>query len=113
VNDRLDQPDLGNRDKRILKHNPLRDAESRRIRLFGLDFREALLLVAIPRAAKEVLIGAIKIPQRLLQRLRIYLAQPCGCGLLFPLGEFSRKILATLGYGSAQTGQLRPGRCAA
>ncbi len=107
VNDRLDQADRGNRDTRIVQHNPLRDAESRRSRLFGRALREALLLVAIPRAAKDVLIGALKIPQRLLQRLRIDLAPPCGCGLLVQPGEVSRKIVVRKRFAGLAVGIAR------
>ena len=93
VNDRLDQPDLGNQDKRILKHNPLRDAESWRVGLLGFEFREALLLFAVARPTKEMLIGALQVTKRLLQRLAVDLLQPGGCGLLFDLGEFGRKVV--------------------
>jgi hypothetical protein len=39
----------------------------------------------------QVLIGVFEIAQRLLQRLRIDLAQPYGCGLLFEPGQFGTK----------------------
>ena len=48
----------------------------------------------------SVRIGAIKIPQRLLQRLTVHLAQPCGCGLLFQHFEFSRKIVVRQRFAS-------------
>src|SRR6266498_5478485 len=51
VNDCLDHADLGNRDKRIDQHNPLRNTEARRVDFARLELREAFLLVASPRAA--------------------------------------------------------------
>src|SRR6266508_5921542 len=98
VNDRLDHADLGNRDKRIDQHNPLRNTEARRVSFARLELREASLLVAIPRAAKEVLIGVFEIAQSLLQRLRIHLPQPGGCGLLFQTGEFRSKVVIRKGF---------------
>ncbi len=74
-----------------MKRNPLWDAESWRIGLFGLELREALVLLSVAHAAKEMLKGALKVSQRLLEGLRIDLTQPGGCGLLLEPGEFSRE----------------------
>ena len=92
VNDCLDHADLRNRDTRIVKRNPLRNTEARRVGFLGLELRETLLLVALPRAAKEMLIRTIKIAQRLLQQLRVHLAQPGGRGLLFQPSQLCRQV---------------------
>jgi hypothetical protein len=93
MNDCSDQPDLGNRDERTVEPHILRHPKARRVGLLGLELRETFLFLAMPRAAKEVLIRAIEITKRLLQQLTVDLAQPCRCGLLFNPGEFGRKIV--------------------
>ena len=92
VNARADHADLRNRDKRPVESYILRHPKARRVDLARFEFGKTLLLVALPRTAKEVLIGAIEIAQRLLQRLGVHLPQPCRFGLVLQSGEFGRQV---------------------
>jgi len=55
-------------------------------------------LVAIPRTAKEVLIGAVEITQGLLKQMRVHFVKPGRFGLLLQSGELSRKIVVREGF---------------
>ena len=93
MDDRTDHANLRHRHGRRMQYHPLRDAKARGIGLSRLEPGKAFMLLAPLHPAKEVLVRAIEIPQRLRQRLRIHLAQPGRFRLLFQSGQLAREIV--------------------
>ncbi|GEM_PF-1880156 len=89
----LNYADLGNRHTRIAHLYPLGNAKAWGIAMLGLKRWIAFFFRSVFHPPKEVQEGTLEIMQRLLERLALHLAQPCGVALLFQPSQFDTQIV--------------------